>query len=276
MSILENVIYGFISGLAEFLPVSSQAHQALLRYVFGVEARNFLQEFLVHIGVLFAIIFGSREVISRLRREQKLISGSRRGKSRSLDLKSYYDIRLLKTAVFPLIIGMSMSFVTKRMVDNLLSIMVFLFVNAFVLLLAEHSQHGNRDSRTMTGLDGILMGMLGSMSVFPGISRTGMISSYATLRGADSKNVANWAILLGIPAIFVLICFDIFGFFSVGIGILSFHVFLGYILSGIFAFLGGYIAISVFQAIINHSGFSQFAYYSIGTAIFSFVLYLIT
>lgn len=276
MSILENMIYGFISGLAEFLPVSSQAHQVLLRYMFGVDTRNFLQEFLVHIGLLLAVFVGCRDTIARLRREQKTISGSRREKSRSLDLTSYYDIKLIKTATFPLIIGLSLSFITDKIGYRILSVMAFLIVNAFVLLLADHSQHGNRDSRTMTGLDGFVMGILGSMSVFPGISRTGMISSYAILRGADSKNVTNWAFLLGIPAILFFICFDLIGIFSVGIGVLSISVFFGYILTGIFSFLGGYVAISVFQVILNHSGLSQFAYYSIGMSMFSFILYLIT
>lgn len=276
MSIFENIIYGLISGLTEFLPVSSQAHQILLRYMFGGDSRNFLQEFLVHIGLLLAIFFGCRESLSRLRREQKLASNPRYKSRNSLDPKSYYDIRLLKTASFPLIIGLFLSFVTVKMEKNLLTVMAFLLVNALVIFLAEHTQHGNRDSRTMTGLDGIIMGILGSLSVFPGVSRTGMISAYTSMRGADYTNVTNWAILLGIPAVIFLICFDIFGLVTVGAGVVSFAVFAGYLLAGISAFIGGYISISAFLTILNHAGFAQFAYYSVGAALFTFLLYLIT
>ena len=56
MSLIESIIYGLLSGIAEFFPISSQAHQTLLRYIFGVATRNSLQEFLVHIGLLFSII----------------------------------------------------------------------------------------------------------------------------------------------------------------------------------------------------------------------------
>ena len=241
-----------------------------------MDSRNFLQEFLVHIGLLLSILIGCRESISRLRREQKMASGSRYKRRNSLDPKSYYDLRLLKTATFPLIIGLFLTFVTVKMENNLLTVMSFLLVNSFVIFIAEHTQHGNRDSRTMTGLDGIVMGILGSLSVFPGISRTGMISAYTTVRGADAKNVTNWAILLGIPAIIFFICFDIFGLVTVGAGIVSFSVLAGYLLAGISAFIGGYISMSVFLTILNHTGFSRFAYYSVGAALFTFLLYLIT
>ena len=276
MSIIESIIYGFVSGVAEFLPVSSRAHQILLRYMFGIDSRNFLQEFLVHIGLLLSVIVGCREILARLRREQKALSLSRYRKIRSLDPKSYYDIRLLKTATIPLLIGLFLSFTTIKMDKNLLMTMAFLIVNALVLFLAEHMQHGNRDSRTMTGLDGIIIGILGSLSVFPGISRTGMVSAYTTARGVDSENVTNWAILLGIPAIAFLIFFDIFGIITVGAGMISFPILAGNVLAGIAAFCGGYISISLYRTILNHTGFSQFAYYCVGAAFLTFIIYLIT
>ena len=276
MSRLVNMIYGLISGITEFLPVSSRAHQILLRYIFGADSRNFLQEFLVHIGLLAAIIVSCREILARLRQEQRTAPRHRKKGKYSLDRQSYYELRLLKTGTFPIIIGLFLSFATEKMGNSLLSVMAFLLVNAFVMFIAEHCQHGNRDARTMSALDGIVMGVLGGLSIFPGISRTGMISAYTTLRGADFKLVTNRAFLLGIPAIVLLICFDLFGLITVGVGAISFTIFLGYILSGIFAFVGGYIAISLFLMIINHAGFAQFAYYSVGAALFAFLLYLIT
>ena len=82
--------------------------------------------------------------------------------------------------------------------------------------------------------------------------------------------------VLGIPAIIFWICYDIFGIISIGVGLISFAALIGYILAGVFAFLGGYIAISAFKAILNHSGFSQFAYYCFGVAFLTFIIYLIT
>lgn len=276
MLILKNILYGLISGITEFLPVSSDAHQALLRYLFGIGTKAPLQELLVHIGVLFAILSGCRESLFRLYREHKFGSGYRRRKVLFSDSASYYDLRLLKTASVCLIAGLLLRFATSYMESNLLLLLAFFLFNGLVLLLAEHTSRGNRDSRTMSGLDGIVMGVLGALSAFPGISRTGMILSYASVRGADSKNAVNWAVFLGIPAMLFSLVYDLIGIVGVGIGGASAVDLLGYFISGITAFAGGYLGISVLRVGLHDSGFSRFAYYSIGAALFSFILYLIT
>lgn len=276
MSLLESILYGFVSGLSEFLPVSSRAHQALMRYLFGVNTRDSLQDLLVHIGLIMAIYVTCREMIYRLAREQKILSTSRRGRQRSFDGRTLYDLRLLMTATVPLLIGLMFSFFTVNMEKNLLSMIVLLVINSVILLLSEHARHGNRDARTMSHLDGIAIGIVGAFSVFPGISRTGTISAYARARGADGHSTANWAVLLGIPALLFAVFFDVFFMVSAGVGSVSFYTVACYFLSGLASFCGGYLGITFLRVALNHSGLSGFAYYSIGTALFSFILYLIT
>ncbi len=276
MSAFAYIIYGFISGMTEFLPVSSRGHQALLRYLFGAETRIPLQELLVHIGVLFSLMVGCSEIISRLLREQKLRAVHHRRKAHYTDGRGYFDLRLLKTAAVPLFIGLFAYFATASFENNLLLIMAFWFINALILFLADHMPRGNRDARTMSSLDGIVMGVAGALSVLPGISRTGTVSAYAIARGADDENAVNWSVLMGIPALIFAVIFDLAGFFTYGVGINSFGAVLGCILSGIAAFAGGYLGISLLKLILNHSGLSKFAYYSVGAALFSFAIYLIT
>ena len=275
MSIVASIIYGFVSGLTEILPVSSRAHQILLRYMFGVESRNFLQEFLVHIGVLLAILIAYREYLMHIRRERHNTPLLYK-KNRRSDSIFFYDLRLLKTAAFALCFGSTLLFIVTKIEYKLLSVAGLLILNAFILLLATHSRHGNKDARSMSALDGIIIGILGCLSIFPGISRIGIISSYTTLRGVEYKHFTNWAVFLSIPAIVLFCVFDIIGIVSVGVVVDSVAAFVGYILSGIAAFGGGYFSISILLVILNHFGFSHFAYYSIGLSLFSFILYLIT
>ena len=275
MTIVESILYGLVSGVTEFIPVSARAHQSLLRYLFGVSTRASLQDILVHIGVILSIIIACRENLSRLFREQRSSSRSRRGRTRPLDTRSYYDLRLLKTATLPLLAGMLLYAVGVRLEDSLIALMSLLTVNGIVLLMAEHTRRGNRDSRTMNGLDGIVMGITGAASVFPGISRTAMITSYATARGADGTSAANWAILLCIPATLFSVCYDVFLIIGGGIGAVSTILLTGYMLSGIAAFCGGYIGISILRLMAAHTGISKFAYYAFGIAMFTFILYLL-
>lgn len=275
MSVLESILYGLVTGITEFLPISSGAHQVLLRYFFGVDSRVPLQELLVHIGVLLAIFVGCKDVIFRLRIEQRTLSNSRRKRNRT-DSRSYFDLRLLKTAGVPLLLGLLLSIVTFRKENNMGMLIAFSLLNALLLLLADHTSRGNRDSRTMSGLDGIVMGIAGALSVFPGMSRTGMISAYTAARGAEGVNVVNWAVLLGIPAMLFAICFDLVLLMIMGFMGMTFVMFLGCIIAGVMAFVGGYLGISLLKIALNQSGFSGFAYYGIGMALFSFILYLIT
>jgi len=276
MSVFACIIYGLISGITEFLPVSSRGHQALMRYLFGAETRIPLQELLVHIGVLFSLVVGCSEILRKLLREQRMLSGHQRRKLRYTDEKSYFELRLLKTATVPLFIGLFLCFVTVKTENSLPVVMGFWFCNAIILLIADYMPRGNRDAKTMSSLDGIVMGLVGALSVLPGVSRTGFVSSYVIARGADDDNAANWSVLLGIPALLFAVLFDLVSFADYGTGVHTFGAFIGCILSGIAAFAGGYLGILLFKFFLKRSGLSQFAYYSIGAALFSFILYLIT
>lgn len=276
MTILENILYGLVSGVTEFLPVSSKAHQSLLRYILGTGDRIAIQDLFIHIGILFSVLIAARESIIHLYREQQAISIRRRRKNHAPNHITYYNLRLLKTASFPLFIGSLLYIVTKKFENNLLAMMFFVIINGIIILIAEHTRRGNRDARTMSGLDGIVMGILGTTASLPGISRTGMISSYATMRGADGRSVVQWAILLCIPALLFSICYDVFCVIVGGVATPDFLFMLGCFLSGCAAFCGGYFGISMLKLVLLNSGFTKFSYYCFGIAMLIFILYLLT
>ena len=276
MTLLENIFYGLVSGVTEFLPVSSKVHQSLLRYIFGSGERIAIQDLFIHIGIFFAVLIACRDRIIHLYREQQALSMKRRKRARASNHITYYNLRLLKTACVPLFFGSLIYFVTAKFEQDLIAMMLFVLLNGIVLLIAEHTRHGNRDARTMSGFDGIVMGVLGAASSLPGISRTGMISSYATMRGAEGKSIAEWSILLCIPAMLFSVCYDLFGLAVGGVPSADFLFMLNCFLSGCMAFFGGYIGISILKLILVHSGFSKFSYYCFGMAMLIFILYLLT
>ena len=64
MSFLESLIYGLVSGLSEFLPVSSLGHQALMLRLFGLGNREPGRDVFVHIGILVALISACRAMFN--------------------------------------------------------------------------------------------------------------------------------------------------------------------------------------------------------------------
>ena len=133
MSVVENIIYGLISGITEFFPVSSRAHQTLLQFMFGVESRNYLQEFLVHIGILISALFVYRDYIKQLSREQKSLQFRNRRKT---DFVLYYDLKLLKTATVSLLICLCFFLIFLKNQGGLLSVSAFLIINAIICAAA--------------------------------------------------------------------------------------------------------------------------------------------
>lgn len=273
MSVLESILYGLISGFTEFLPVSAQGHQALMFSLFGINSREPLRDAFVHIAVLAALMVTCKPLITRLRREQAVLS--RRKRKSNADRKGQYVLRLVKTAGFPLLIGLLFYVATRKFEFQLQKLVLFFFINGVILFVPEYIRHGNKDARHMTGLDGILFGAFGACSVLPGISRIGAMNAYALIRGADRQQVVNWALALSFPALVLYLGFDIYNIFAIGVTVTDFIGVLSCILSGIVAFFGAYFSVRLVRFLTVQAGFVGCAYYSWGTALFAFVLYLI-
>ncbi len=273
MNILQYVLYGLISGLSELLPVSSQAHQALMLHLFGADARMPLLDLLVHSSILFALLTGCRATISRIRREKIHLSHSRRGK-RAIS-ESAYELRLIRSATVPMLIVFLIYVFTRRMESNLTAVALMFLINGIILIIPEYTRQANKNASYMSSLDSIVIGILGGLSALPGISRIGAISSYALIRGADRQRVVNWAYLLSIPVLILLCLIDFILIFSTGIGGINFVAIIGYILSAGFAYLGAYLSISFVRFLTARTGYSGFAYYCWGAAMFSLILFLI-
>ena len=273
MSLLQSILYGLISGFSELLPVSSHAHQALMLKLFGVDAREPLRDLLVHGAVLFALYTGCKAMILRIRRERSISTRGRRGRRQVSD--STYDFRLIRSAVMPMLI-VFLLYISTRNLENSMTALALLFtINGIALIIPEYTRQANKGASLMSGLDGIVMGILGGLSAFPGISRIGLMNSYALLRGADKQKAVTWAYLLSIPALALMCVLDVVFIFTSGVGGITFLGVCGYILSALAAYIGAYLSITFIRFLSVRTGYTGFAYYCWGTALFAMILYLI-
>ena len=60
LSWLQSAMMGFVSGLSEPLPMSSEAHRGLLRQLMGVESEGPLFLLMCHIAVLVVVLMTGR------------------------------------------------------------------------------------------------------------------------------------------------------------------------------------------------------------------------
>lgn len=275
MQLFESIIYGFVSGLTEIFPVSSQANQMVMRQLFGIAQKEPIRDLLVHIAVLAALFAACRGLFARIRREQVLAHRMRRNPSQVHALKGVYDMRLVRSAAPIMIVGLFANLFFTQFYHNRPMFSIALLLNGALTLIPIYMHQGNKDARAMTGSDGILIGLAAAFSAVPGISRNGAIMSAALMRGAQKENGLTWAMLLSVPALVVLLLLDFISIFTIGVGTVTLAGVGGYFASMVFAFGGAYLAVTLLRTLVRNADFSGFAFYDIGLAMLAFVLYLL-
>lgn len=276
MGLILSILYGLLSGFAEFLPVSSSAHQALLLRLSGQSQRDPFCDLLVHAALFFAVIIANRHFLLRLSRENRLMKANRRNRKLNQVSQGVYDLRLVKTAAIPMMLVLLLQQMTRFAEGSYLLLAVFLLINGLVLYIPEHVRQANKEARHMTRLDGFLIGVCSGFSIIPGISRVALGSGIASLRGAGRQNACSWVLLLSIPALAVFIGFDIVTLLSSGFQTIAFGNLPGYLAAAGSAFVGGWCAILLLRFLSVRSGYGGFAFYSWGAAMFALIIYMIT
>lgn len=269
MNWLESILYGLVSGFAEFLPISSVAHQSLMKLLFGAGDNTGLQDLLAHLALLAVLLYSCRPILSGFNAQNRVVSRGRKASARRSP-----DMRLVRTASVPLLLSFLLYNVVHSFATGTLLLGVFFLINGIILFLPGRMLSGNKDARAMSGWDGLLIGLAGALGVVPGISRVGAALSAATARGADKQHAMNWVLVLSIPALVIFVALDVFAIISGGAGVSSASSVLNCIFSMLGAGCGGYFGIMLMRFLSVKKGFTGFAYYCWGAAMFSFVLYL--
>ena len=274
MNWFESIIIGFFSGIADILPVSAQAHKAVLMTLFGVEQEPPLLRMFIHIAVFIGLYYSCQQQILRMIRQKQLASIPKQRRKRPVDLRTLMDIRLLITMAIPVVLGFFFYQKATALYGKLAWIALFLVINGVILYLPNILPSGNKDSRSLSRLEAVLMGLGGAASVLPGISSMGTMCSVGGVCGAERSYILNISLLMQMVITAGLMFFDFISLFTVGFGIAGFGQFLACLLAAGAAFLGTHFGIKIMRAMAENIGFGIFGFYSVGLAMMAFVLYL--
>lgn len=270
---LQSIGYGLISGFSEFLPVSAEAHRILFQRLTGAGNESLIFQLTSHMAILLALIISCQTQLVKLKRERKLMSIPARKRKRQPDMNAVCDLRLLKAAVIPSLLGFLIYLLMQEQGQRMWLLALLMIVNGIVLYIPQFLPQGNKSSQSVSRLDGLLIGLAGSLGVIPGLSRIGAAASVGRMRGVDSDYILGVCLILSIPALAVLIAFDIYSIIALAVSF-SFGMILKYLLTAVTAFIGAYFGIVLMRFLAVKVGFSGFAYYCWGGALFTFILYL--
>ena len=272
---LQSLLFGVISGLADILPVSAQAHRMLMLKFFGVKSTTNLLALLLHLSVLAALYLSSQGQFVKINRARALARVPKRKRKRPLDTKSMMDWSLIKTMLVPTIIGLYLYQYVRNIQTSLLTIALFLFLNGVILYVPQFLPSSNKDSRTLSRLEGLAMGCGCAASILPGISTVGTVVSIGSVCGVERLYSLNMALIIKIFMMAGLVVYDVLGIISGGVEALSFAILLRYLLTAIVSFGASMGGIRLLRRLAADQGFGLFGIYCWGLALFIFILNLV-
>lgn len=180
MSFFQAIILGLVQGITEFFPISSSAHLKLAKYFLHVADGEHLLYFdlLCHAGTLIALLFFLRRDILDV-------------------LKTPRKIALFSLALIPLVPAYFLLKPLRVAASNPAYLGYSLMITA-ALLFASSRRRTIKENKWWHV---ICIGLMQTMALIPGISRSGSTVSAARFCGWEWKEAARFSFLLAVPAI---------------------------------------------------------------------------
>lgn len=270
----QSLLFGLVSGLTDILPVSAQAHKAVLLKLFGLASEPVILRFMIHIATFAGLYYCCQGHILRISRQLRLARIPKKRRKRPLDTRTLMDYKLLRMMIVPVVLSLFAYQKTAVWNHSLNWIALFVLINAVIMYLPVLMPSGNKDSRSFSPLEGLLMGLGGATAILPGLSSVGTTATILQSRGADRTFALNMALLLQMAVSAGMVVMDIVTMSSVGVGLISFTAIVYCILAAAAAFAGVFLGIKVMRILAVNVGFNMFAFYNLGLALFSFILFL--
>lgn len=275
MTYFEAVILGLVQGLAEFLPISSSGHLALLQQWFGIdENKVLLFAVLLHVGTLISVFIVYWKDIWELIVELCLtIKDLCTGKGLRLEERPVrkLGVMIIVATIPTAIIGLLFNDLFDKLYTSVLPIGIGLIITGFLLILAERTGNSSRGIDKMNFRNALFIGTVQGIAICPGISRSGSTLFGSLICNLDRKFAVKFVFLISIPSILGSAVMEAPDAIEAGIDMAQ----IGPVLLGMaVAAVSGLIAIKTMIKIVSDKKLSYFSYYvwALGAAV---VLYSI-
>ena len=258
MNIFEAVLLGAIEGFTEFLPISSTGHLTIVEKLLGYEIDDpDITAFTAIIqsgAVLATVIFLRRDLIRIVAAWFRGLAGAQA--RRDPDYRYGWAIILGSLPIG--VIGLLFQDTITTTLRSLWFVASALILWSFVMWFADHAATQRRHEDDVTWKDTLIIGVVQSLALIPGISRSGATMSAGLLRDFDRVTVTRLSFFLSIPALLgatVLQSVTEFDNISGGVG------WVNTIVATVVSFVVGYAAVAWLLKYIARHSYSLFIGY---------------
>jgi undecaprenyl-diphosphatase len=195
------IVLGIVEGLTEFLPVSSTGHLTIVEELMHLEVdSDGVTAFtaIIQVGAIVAVIvYFWRDIV-------RLVAAFLRGLGSASARRdpSWREALVVIVGTVPIaVIGLALKDVVSGPLRSLWVVAAALVLWSGVMVWAERVGSQKRDERSVTLVDGLVIGLVQCVALVPGVSRSGATISAGLFRGLDRVAATRVSFLLSIPAL---------------------------------------------------------------------------
>lgn len=291
MTLIESIILGLVQGLAEFLPISSSGHLAILEETLNIQNAGIVYDVMLHIGTLLAVVVAFFPDIKKLVIETigiiccvainigRFFSNLGRPRNNKKDYlpivnSSYrrFVLLIIVSTIPTAIIGVLLKNVVKAAAGSLLVVGICLIISGILLFVADRIVTGKKRVNKVKYSEAGFIGIIQGFATMPGISRSGATITAGLLCGFDRTFAVKYSFIMSIPAILGAMILEIKDFASMSV---SSNELLYYFVGMIVAAVVGFIAIKVVLNIVKKKKYKYFAYYCLLIGLVAIIWYIV-
>lgn len=262
MGYFEAIILGLVQGLAEFLPISSSGHLALLQNIFGVNPDKVLFfAVMLHVGTLISVFIIYWKDICELVVELCVtIKDLCTGKGLRLEERPVrkLGVMIIVATIPTALIGLLFNDLFESFYNSYVAIGIGFLITGVIMYMAEKMGTANKGIEKMNFRNALFIGVLQGIAICPGISRSGSTLVGGLTTGLKRDFAVKFAFLISIPSILGSVVLEFPDAVKAGIdpGIVG-PLICGVIVSAV----SGFIAIKAMIKLVSNKKLSYFSYY---------------
>ena len=258
MKLIKYIILGIIQGFTEPLPVSSSGHIFILKYLLNTDIGSDLNfEIIVNAGSLLAVvIIYHKKILSLLKGFIMYL----KNKNVRYESDYRYSLYVLVGCIPVGILGVLLKDYIESVLGMSFTIVGISFIITSIFLYLVRNKNNRRGTVTLG--DALYIGLVQTIALLPGISRSGSTLIAGLSSGLSKEEAFDYSFMLYIPI-------------SVGTTILGIKdlinsdiEFLPYFLGFIFSFIVSFFTLKWFRNLVRNGKLIYFSIYCLLMGLF--------
>lgn len=199
MTTLQSILLGIIQGATEFLPISSSGHLVLIPNLLGWNIPHddaFAFDVLAQTATMIAVLaYFWGDILIIIRSVIQGLVDRTPFKDANARMGWYLILATIPAGAAYLLFAETF----EKTFSQPLTVALFLFGTAALLLIAEIFGARNRRTKSISWKDALIIGFFQILAIFPGISRSGSTIAGGMVRNLDRPSAARFSFLISVP-----------------------------------------------------------------------------